>query len=887
MNIKSNNEPELIALFNEFSSSEFTELRPWQEKILSFWINKTEDKKLISIKIPTGTGKTLVGLVILEYYRQKGKSVLYVANDYFLAKNVLQHCDFLNIPAKILESKAKAKDKIQRKVIHNEYINEKSIVGITVNKNLLLSRDLSYPNILLIDDADNFIPDLRDRFSIKVKREDFPEFWKKIIEKLPKERYDLSSFSLISPEKGLTCELIYFPDFWELIPEFENFFYEKISDGTINPNNEFSELFWQHDNNKEDWKKYLLIISNRDIELSPYVPPSLTKLPFMDLEKLILMSATLNQASLINWEFGVNFTERLVIEEEDFTLDELNTGARVIYPVSDVEKPIDVIDRIVEEFERVIFITPSHKKADRLIEKIKSFFPSKEIIKYSKEVVGLIDKFNKKKDGYLVIAGRYFGLDLASNFPQVLVITNVPFILYNIDDIQRSKFKNDYIFFDRISRRLVQVLGRCNRSEDDQTACIILDSSFFNDYTSDRQLLTNSSYIVKSEVELGFQYAEKTCLIEDVINSVQEFQKKKYNYFKDRDSLIKGLKSSRFDANTLGIIEEVIAWNRLINDDFVSAQKMFTEGANQIKKAKEMNENYANRIALNYYLAGAAAYYNYQLGGEDASHEICKSLLIRSRESSELPWFKRLQLLPILPKEKEIRTEEIEKLTKQLQSWSNDPKTFFGEKIWESTYFDETRDDFKNIFKILLDSDIPEAFGSRIHVIFERVLQGIVEENTTIEKENPGIFDCLEELKSNLLITKETMKEGTMYKDNPNLLRNLNLHRGVDDKSFAKALETFMSWKKLIGLILDDLSIYFYLEKNMNAVFFENLKSFAHYSKKSNTVIQKLILDGFSNGKITIKPNWTGNTYSMKNVELSLKGGEKIELYPSKDYKNI
>lgn len=883
MDSKANDESELIALFNELSSSEYTELRPWQEKILSFWIKKTDDKKLISIKIPTGTGKTLVGLLILEYYRRKGKSVLYVVNDYFLAENVLQHCDQLNIRAKILESKTKAKDQIQRKVIHNEYKNEKAIVGITVNKNFLLSRDLSYPDILLIDDADNFIPDLRDRFSIKIRREDFPEFWQKIIEKLPKERYDTSSLSMITPEKGLTCELIYFPDFWELIPEFETFFKEKISDGTIHPDNEFSELFWQFNNNKSDWKKYILIISNRDIELNPYIPPSLARLSFTDLEKLILMSATLNQAFLINWEFGINFTERLVIEEEDFTLDEMNTGARVIFQVSDVKKPIDVTDRIVEEFKRAIFITPSHNKADKLIDEIKNFDPSKEVIRYAGEIEA-IDKFNQKKEGYLVIAGRYFGLDLASDVPQVLVITNIPFILYNIDDIQKNKFKNDFVFFDRISRRLVQVLGRCNRSENDQTACIILDSSFFKDYTSDRQLLTNSSYIAKSEVELGYKYANKTCLLDDVINSVQKFLNKNFDYFNDRSLLIKQFKSYRTDGNTLGIIEEVIAWNKLINDDFISAQQMFEEAANQIKNAKNIDENYTNRMALNYYLAAAAAYYNYQLGGEDASHEICKSLLTKSRESSELPWFKRLQLLQILPKVKELSTKEIDKLNKQLENWSNDPKTFFGEKIWESSYFNTTRDEFKDAFKILLDSDSPKTFGSRIHVLFERVLQGIVEKHTIIEKLDPGIYDCLEALKSNQLITKETLKEGTIYKDNPNLLRNLNIHRGIDNRSFAEALETFMSWKKIIGMILNDISIYFYLTKNMGTIFFENLKSYAQYSKKTNTVLQNMILDGFSKGSITIKTNWVGNSFTIKNVEIILKGGEKIELNPSKDY---
>jgi len=883
MNIKTNKQSELINLFEKLSSKHFKQLRPWQNKLLSFWLNRIENKQLVSIKIPTGTGKTLVGLIILEYYRRQGKSVLYVANDYFLAENVIQHCESLNIPARLIESKSRAKDQVERMLILNEYHNDKNIIGVTVNKNLLLSRDLNYPDILLIDDADSFIPDLRERFSIKIERQSFPTFWQEIVDKLSKDRYETSFFKDITPEKGIISELVYFPDFWELIDNFETFFHEKMKEKTLSPSSEHSNLYWQIKNNGNDWKKYFLIVSNRDLELSPYIPPSLSKLSFKDLNKLILMSATLNQGALINWEFGINFSNREIIDEDDFNLKEFNTGSRVIFPVSDVEDRNQAYEDIFQKFNKTIFATPSHRIADKIIETLESISPNSEILKYSGDVEE-IDAFNESDSGCLVIAGRYFGLDLDSVNPQVLVITHVPYILYNIDYIQKNKFSNEDIYFDRISRRLVQVFGRCNRHEDDQTACIVLDPTFFQDYTTNRRLLTNFSTLIKAEVTLGFEYAEKRCELSTVLKKVDSFFGKRFNYFADRVPIIKSYKElPPTNGRTLGILEEVGGWNSLISDDFIRAQEMFERAATQLTNISHPSKTESNRIALNFYLAAMSAYYNYQKGGKDADEEVCKNFLKKSRESSDLRWFNQLQLLPILPKDETIKPEEFGKFQKKLQIWRDDPQEFFGLRIWESKFLEKYQEEFKQAFKILLDLDSPESFGTRIHVVFERILQDIASEHTEIEYENPGIFDCISALKTSHLIRKETLKEGTVYKNNPNFLRNLNLHRGKDDKSFTNALKTFMSWHKLVELIIEDLAMFFFLKVNMDSVFFENLKSYIQYSKKSDTILEKIILKGFSDGKVEIMPEWIGNSYRIKKARIQLQGGVIIDLNPSKD----
>jgi len=85
--------------------SETGPLRPSQEKILSEWYSSRKDEKNNIIKLHTGEGKTLIGLLLLHSKINSGEEpCLYVCPNKYLAKQVRQEAEKFGIPTCEIDS---------------------------------------------------------------------------------------------------------------------------------------------------------------------------------------------------------------------------------------------------------------------------------------------------------------------------------------------------------------------------------------------------------------------------------------------------------------------------------------------------------------------------------------------------------------------------------------------------------------------------------------------------------------------------------------------------------------------------------------------------------------------------------------------------------------
>ncbi len=88
-----------IEIYDELDRrSETGPLRPVQTEILTeWWLHRKEDKDLI-LKLHTGKGKTLIGLLILQSKLNKNKgSCLYICPNIYLVKQTCQEADKFGI----------------------------------------------------------------------------------------------------------------------------------------------------------------------------------------------------------------------------------------------------------------------------------------------------------------------------------------------------------------------------------------------------------------------------------------------------------------------------------------------------------------------------------------------------------------------------------------------------------------------------------------------------------------------------------------------------------------------------------------------------------------------------------------------------------------------
>ena len=76
----------------------FSELRPAQETVLQLYSQSSHELSDVAIELPTGAGKTLIALLVLEYWRNHQKKVAILTGNKTLARQLEAEARNLNVP---------------------------------------------------------------------------------------------------------------------------------------------------------------------------------------------------------------------------------------------------------------------------------------------------------------------------------------------------------------------------------------------------------------------------------------------------------------------------------------------------------------------------------------------------------------------------------------------------------------------------------------------------------------------------------------------------------------------------------------------------------------------------------------------------------------------
>lgn len=170
-----------LELFNSLdkNNSAIKELRKAQREVLEKYYKELQTKRRIGIKLPTGSGKSLIAILILEAWRKTGKVVGILTANKGLAEDIKRRCDEICVPsATIFGSEGDSKYRIERTRNLRRY-KLKNIIGIFNYHSFLYGteykQEIFPPDILVIDDASDFETVRNDFFVIRVKRSEHEE----------------------------------------------------------------------------------------------------------------------------------------------------------------------------------------------------------------------------------------------------------------------------------------------------------------------------------------------------------------------------------------------------------------------------------------------------------------------------------------------------------------------------------------------------------------------------------------------------------------------------------------------------------------------------------------------------------------------------------------
>lgn len=453
-------------------------LRDVQSEVLKKWFLEARSKKDTVIKMNTGSGKTVVGLLILQSYLNENKGpCVYVVPDNYLLEQVKQEADDLKIHYTTEENDI-------------NFINGKSILIINMyklynGKSVFGIGDIVIPiNCIVFDDAHRSIDIAKDQVTLSIP-ESQPEY--DLLFDLFKECLkDQSESTLLEIESGSYIAQQPIP-FWIWQNNYSQILKTIFSMAEKNTTDAEREMFFKWPLVKDQLKLADCYISGKEISISlPFVP--IDKIvSFIESKHRIFMSATLEDDTNLITNFNVDQDYQIISPQKANDIGE----RLVLIPQSKNTKITD--DHMKKYMKRlsikhnVVVLVPSYYRS--------SFWEDVAdlIVENGEQLDTTVKKLKQSHLGLVIIVNRYDGIDLPKKACEILVIDSLPDSRTLKDKYTQTILRGTSESDAKNIRTIEQGMGRAARSKDDY--CVI----FIMNHVLIKQLYVNNSIQYFSE----------------------------------------------------------------------------------------------------------------------------------------------------------------------------------------------------------------------------------------------------------------------------------------------------------------------------------------------------------------------------------------------------
>lgn len=514
-------------------------LRPVQARVLSKWFEEKRENKDLIVKLHTGAGKTLIGLLMaLSCMNDSKLPSLYVCPNLYLMQQACADAKKFGVPFCIVKNNE----------IPNDFCQAKSILITTVQKvfNGLPIFGIGLKSIkvgcIILDDSHACIDSMMSACTIKLNE--------------GKVAYNsiLSLFESELKEQGIgTYQDLKNKKNGVFIPIPYWCWQNHIDDVTSIIAKESDDL-----NIKFAWPiiKDMLadcyaFISSTKIEIVPFCMPITRFDIFNKAEHRILMSATTQEDTFFIKGLGLSIDS---VKEPLIDEDYLWSGEKMILIPEAICEDIgrnEIIKRILEKEHNfgIAIITPSFEKSEKYVEENAVL-----VNKPGNDIYNTISEF---KDDYknkaLVFANRYDGIDLPDNICRLLILDSLPYYDSLSDRYEELCRSRSEIVRIKTIQKIEQGLGRSVRGEKDYSVILIMGSDLIKYIRS----ITNQklfSLQTQKQIEIGFQIVDmaKEDLNTDDPDKALALLFSTINQCLDRDEGWKEYYSSQMDSLDLG-----------------------------------------------------------------------------------------------------------------------------------------------------------------------------------------------------------------------------------------------------------------------------------------------------------------------------------------------
>lgn len=476
-------------------ASDKNALRPAQLSILSQWWDDHQHKKDVILKLHTGQGKTLLGLLILQskLNQKKGPSLYLCPNQNL----VNQTCD------QARQFGVKFSTIGFDRTIPQEFLESRSILITTVQKlfngltKFGLNNQSEKVGCIVLDDSHACIEAIQKAFTISIKNTEqgYDDLLHLFENELQKQ--GLGTFLAI---KNKDHEAFLAIPYWAW------------QDKAFEVTNLLSIVQSMNDNVKfafrlikDSINECQCIISGSHVEISPYLDPIEQFGTYSKAEHRVMMSATTNDDSFFIKGLGVD--KNAILNPLSYSKEKWS-GEKMILIPSLVDESLDR-KMIIEEFA-----AKERGREYGVVSLVPSFVQSEIWENYGARVsraesidgdIALLK--NENFEFCYVLVNRYDGVDLADNYCRVLILDSKPYAQNLSDRYQEYCRTDSEAILVKIAQKIEQGLGRGVRGERDYCVIILTGTELVRTIRSNKTRKFFSSQ-TQTQIDIGLEIAE-------------------------------------------------------------------------------------------------------------------------------------------------------------------------------------------------------------------------------------------------------------------------------------------------------------------------------------------------------------------------------------------
>lgn len=677
-------------MYDDYKNREIEGIHDYQSKMIDIYMKEAFTKENVAMELPTGTGKTLIGLLIGEYRRSINKEkIVYLCPTNQLVHQTVEYANkkfgikVEGFTGKIVDYDPYSKSKYQ----------SGDAIAVTNYSSLFnVNSFFDDADIIILDDAHSAESYIASNWTLNISRFENTNLYCDIVDEIANIIDDTYYNRMLKTEP--TIDDIAWVD---KIPNTKLFKKHNSLQNIIDENVQGNNLRFSWSNIRNNLHACNMYISWNEIIIRPTIPPTLTHEPFSNAKQRIFMSATLGKSGELERISGIDNIYRLPMVKDWKN----KTIGRKYFMFPNASFKDEKIDEIIEKISQIAGRSLMIVKDDSTRDVIVDFLTENTDVNIykSKDIEKTKEEFIKDDKGFAVLANRFDGMDFPNEDCRMLILFDLPSATHLQEKFLITRMASKTLFNERINTRLIQALGRCTRSHTDYAAVCIFGDELMNNLVSPKKIIEFNPEL-QAEIQFGFENSVDHTDIDEYLetleiflnkNDREEWNEAEEHIIGERNEIIKETNES------IDVIFEQLkkASKYEVKAQYDLWKKNYKSVISNIERIVDVvsDKSLKGYKGFWYYMAGCSANILYE-NGDSRYKRIAQDYFEKaSKNTSSITWFNNLiEDSNENDKINHFVTDSIERLEKKLIEYAKYSQGKFIEytkKILESLMSDD------------------------------------------------------------------------------------------------------------------------------------------------------------------------------------------------------